>query len=285
MNALQEERGALEVELQQLSSQMISHEIDLARLAEEISPGQKNQAPAYRTLSGTIGAVKTAMKTMELRLGSLTEAAADTAKAPEFYQRYAATIEAENAAKDEQVALTASRRNVLAMQAKLRGDVEAAAISALKAEQDAGRLIAKAAAAGDAKAEKVAQAAMDTALAGTSKANEAARSKQATIEALESESQELRDKIAAARDREITARREGLSLQRERLERLWDEAVETLTGIGGELVHVCRGLNTEDALFKRITDLKIPRLQWPTGAPRPVPVDRQDIYARSRGER
>lgn len=278
LNALKEQRTALEAELEEL-------EASLPGLEEAVATAPTNWSHlAMETGSPQATAAREELEATRSRIqiiapNSYGNGALDrldkqiahieaVAKADERISKASAD---EKEAGERVARLSASIARIAQRVEEMHATENSGEEAAREAEREAAQAIAKATATGDEKAGSAAQAKMNKAIDAARSAKSMREANLPLISAFEAESAALEKQLATARREEDTARQARRRATAAKLGDEWDRAVGVLTAIGARLI-------AEGGVGYPLNKLKLPMF-----APGEKVIDHDDLRAQAKG--
>jgi chromosome segregation ATPase len=158
----------------------------------------------------------------------------------------------------------------------LRNEVRQAQEEAEQGQQEAAQAIARAAASGDGKAEKAAQAKLGQAVEAARAVGEKTRTGQIVIDALTREATALEERLSAARQQAESARLAALRATTTQLQAEWNAAAEALAAIGAQLIETTAAMGSP---YHGLAKLLIP-----TFGPHPSHLNQHSLRRRGAEE-
>jgi hypothetical protein len=158
----------------------------------------------------------------------------------------------------------------------LRNEIQHAQAEAEKDQQEAAQAIARAAASGDGKAEKAAQAKLGQAVEAARLVGEKTRTGQIVIDALTREATALEERLSAARQQAESARLAALRATTTRLQAEWNAVAEELSVLGAQLIETTRAMGSP---YHGLAKLLIP-----TFGPRPSHINEHSLRRHAAGD-
>ncbi|WP_312842436.1 hypothetical protein [Stutzerimonas nitrititolerans] len=279
LNALKDQRAALQAELEELEASLPALEEAVAtaptnwsHLAMPIGSPQSTAAreelEAARTRIQIIAPNSYGNGALD-RLDKQIAHIEAVAKADERISQASAE---EKEAGERVARLSASIGRIAQRVEEMQTAELSAEESAQEAEREAAQAIAKATASGDEKATSAAQAKMNKAIDGARSAKALKEANLPLISAMEAETAALEKQLATARREEDTARQTRRRASAAKLGEEWDKAVDVLVAIGARLI-------AEGGV-----DYPLNKLKLPTFAPGKKTIDHDTLRAHAKGE-
>lgn len=279
LNALKEQRDALEAELAELEANLpgLRHAVETAPLTGnkfgwQIPTPERNEASAAVTQAearirqiarhNIHGSLLGDLDTRIAHIEALACADEQISKTAKEKQEAAASC----------ARLSASIDRIAQQLESIRSEHAQAAEAAQVAEREAAQAIAKATASGDTKASNAAQAQMKKAIDDARAVSTAQDTNKALVSALEAEASALEKQLVTAQREEEAAHRAWQSASATKLGNEWDQVVDTLVAIGTRLV-------SEGGVQFELKSLKLPLF-----APERKEVDFDQLRALARGQ-
>jgi hypothetical protein len=279
LNALKEQRDALEAELAELEANLPG-----LRHAVETAPTDWNYL-AHPIWSPEATAAREALSAAEVRIQILAGGSRSLGEIGRLEEQIAhieavacADEQISKTAKEKQEAaarcarLSASLERIARQLESIRAEHAQASEAAQVAEREAAQAIAKATASGDTKASNAAQAQMKKAIDDARAVSTAQDTNKALVSALEAEAAALEKQLVTAQREEDAAHRAWQSASATKLGNEWDQVVDTLAAIGARLV-------SEGGVQYELRDLNLPMF-----APDRKRVDFDSLKELARGQ-
>lgn len=279
LNALLEQRAALEAELEKL-------EASLPALEEAVATAPTNWSHlAMETGSPQGEAARVALMAAQSRmqiiahndygsgaLDRLDQQIAHLEALANAEEQISKAAAEENEASERCARLSASISRIAQRIEEMHTAEHSAEESAQEAEREAAQAVAKATASGDEKALNAAQAKMNKAVDAARSAKAMKESNVPLISAMDAETAALEKQLAMAQREEDAARRARQRASAIKLGNEWDQAVSVLVAIGARLI-------TEGGIDYPLTNLKLP-----TFAPGGKVIDHGELRAKACSE-
>lgn len=279
LNALKEQRAALEAELEKL-------EASLPALEEAVATAPTNWSHLGMEIGSPEGtAAREAVAAAQSRIQCIAHNDYGSGALDRLDQQIA-HIEALASADERISKASADEKEAAARTARLEASIariaqrieemhtaeQSAKESAQEAEHEAAQAMAKATASGDEKAASAAQAKMNKAIEGARSAKAMQEANLPLISAMEAETAALEKQLAAAQREEDASRQARRRASAIKLGNEWDQAVGVLVAIGARLI-------TEGGIAYPLNKLKLP-----TFAPGDKVIDHDALRAHANGQ-
>lgn len=279
LNALKEQRDALEAELAELEANLpgLIHAVETSPLAWN-QYGHTISTPESNAAREALEKVRTRIQLLssngwsEGAISRLNKQIAHIEALACADEQISKTAKEKQEASARCARLSASIDRIAQQLESIRSEYAQAAEAAQVAEREAAQAIAKATASGDTKASNAAQAQMKKAIDDARAVSTAQDTNKALVSALEAEASALEKQLVTAQREEEAAHRAWQSASATKLGNEWDQVVDTLVAIGTRLV-------SEGGVQFELKSLKLPLF-----APERKEVDFDQLRALARGQ-
>lgn len=279
LNALKEQRDALEAELAELEANLpgLIHAVETSPLAwnqygHTISTPESNAAREALEKARTRIQLLSSNGWSEGAISRLNKQIAHIEAVACADEQISKRAKEKQEAAARCARLSASLERIARQLESIRAEHAQASEAVQEAEREAAQAIAKATASGDTKASNAAQAQMKKAIDDARAVSTAQDTNKALVSALEAEAAALEKQLVAAQREEEAAHRAWQSASATKLGNEWDQVVDTLVAIGTRLV-------SEGGVQYELKSLKLPLF-----APERKDVDFDQLRALARGQ-